>query len=143
MSVETMSLEKQLTVEKAQLRTSLESIGHRASEAVDWRHHVRTRPVETLGAAMVLGAVVGALTARSRAQSTKIRPMRGHEGIGEPRGQLAPEWHRLKAGLIGMVTDRAMVAAQEFIDHATRPREASSRPTSPMNYATPRDMQGS
>lgn len=141
MSVETMSLEKQLTVEKAQLRTSLESIGHRASEAVDWRHHVRTRPVETLGAAMVLGAVVGALTAR--AQSPKIRPMREQERVGEPRGQLAPEWHRLKAGLIGMVTDRAMVAAQEFIDHATRPREASSRPTSPMNYATPRDMQGS
>ena len=137
-----MDLEKQLTVEKAQLRTSLETIGQRASEAVDWRHHVRERPLESLGVAMVVGAVVGALTSGSHTQSRKVRAGRvtGDVHTFESPSTGLAEWNRLKAGLIGIVTDRAMVAAQEFVDHATRPRDKTSRPASPTNYATPTDM---
>ena len=124
MSERTMELEKQLAVEKAQLRTSLESIGKRASDTVDWRHHVRARPVETLGIAVVLGVVVGALTSRP---SARLRTARGATAEGnvplrETPDASLPEWNRLKAGLVGIVADRAIIAAQDFLEHATRPR---------------------
>lgn len=121
MTIDTMVLEQQLQDEKTGLRTNLQSIGTRASEAVDWRHRMRTHPAEMLGAAVVLGVVVGALTTRSAASTRGERqPVAGGGVNRHVSSTVAPEWSRLKAGLAGMVADRAIVVAQDFLDGAMR-----------------------
>lgn len=120
MSADTMELEQQLVVEKDLLRTSLETIGNRASEALDWRHQVRAHPVEVIGAAAMVGVLVGVLTARPSQASRKTR-MGSEPGNGAADSApavVAPEWHRLKAGLVGLVADRAIVVAKGFLDGA-------------------------
>jgi hypothetical protein len=125
----TVELERQLIVEKEQLRSSLERLGDRASDVVDWRHHVRQRPAGTLGLAVLAGVVVGAITTRPAARrQAEGRAELGDESrrSGGARNEL-PEWSRLKAGLLGMLADRAIVVAQDFVDRVVpRVRERSS-----------------
>lgn len=135
----TVELERQLTVEKEQLRTSLERLGDRASEVVDWRHQIRRRPAETLGVAVLVGLVVGAMTTRS---STRRRAGGMHEladdGI-RPHATRAemPEWTRLKAGLVGMLADRAVDVAQDFVDRVVPPSRTKSPSHSPRERERP------
>lgn len=126
----TLELERQLTVEKEHLRTSLERLGDRASEVVDWRHRMRRRPAETLGVAVLVGVVVGAMTTRSSARrSTEEMDLAGDDSSRRPppRAEL-PEWTRLKAGLVGMLADRAVDVAQDLMDRVVPPPQ---RPLSP------------
>ncbi|GAB1343441.1 hypothetical protein [Gemmatimonas sp.] len=123
MTIDTRALERELHNEKTGLRTNLQSIGTRASEAVDWRHRVRTHPVEMLGIAAAVGVVVGVLTARSAARGGERRAgSRGPRPASRTSATLAPEWSRLKAGLAAMVADRAIVAAKDFFDGTMRRR---------------------
>lgn len=125
MTSQTAELEKQLALEKYSLRESLATLGSRASDAVDWREHVRKRPVETLGVAAAVGAVLGALAFRETDRSHRTP---GGKRILEPnsegaertdRSRSSPEWRRLKAGLMGMLADRALVMAREAMYAAT------------------------
>lgn len=131
----TVELERQLTVEKEQLRTSLERLGDRASDVVDWRHQVRQRPAASLGVAVLVGVVVGAIT--TRPSSARRRAEVLHDGFDDaprpsaPRAEM-PEWTRLKAGLVGMLADRAVDVAQDFVDRVVpRSRTKSPSPGSP------------
>lgn len=129
----TLELERQLTVEKEHLRTSLERLGDRASEVVDWRHQMRRRPAETLGVAVLVGVVVGAMTTRSSTRGrTEAMDLAGDDNSRRhpshpPRAEL-PEWTRLKAGLVGMLADRAVDVAQDLMDRVVPPPQ---RPLSP------------
>ena len=122
MTSTTIELERQLTVEKDQLRASLSSLGARASEAVNWRQQLRQHPVELLGAAVVVGALLGALTGANRSRrgsgSTDEEPREHHQYRDTPensRRAPSPEWLRLKHGLTGLAADRAIVLAQHFL----------------------------
>lgn len=64
MTLHTMELERQLEQEKQQLRDSLSTLGSRAGDAVDWRQHVRKRPLEALGFAAAVGVAIGAMASR-------------------------------------------------------------------------------
>lgn len=135
----TVELERQLTVEKEQLRTSLERLGDRASEVVDWRHQMRRRPAETLGVAVLLGLVVGAMSTRS---STRRRSEGMHDFADDgnrPHATRAdrPEWTRLKAGLVGMLADRAVDVAQDFVDRVVPPSRKKSRSQSTPEHERP------
>lgn len=133
----TVELERQLTVEKEQLRTSLERLGDRASDVVDWRHQVRQRPAASLGVAVLVGVVVGALTTRP---SARRRSDALHERFDDaprpvsPRAEM-PEWTRLKAGLVGMLADRAVDVAQDFVDRVV-PSSKVRHPSSPERERT-------
>lgn len=135
----TVELERQLTVEKEQLRTSLERLGDRASDVVDWRHHMRRRPAETLGVAVLVGVVVGALTSRS---STRRHAEGLHDFADDtlrpspPRAEL-PEWTRLKTGLVGMLADRAVDVAQDFVDRVVPPSRTKSPSATPTERERP------
>jgi hypothetical protein len=117
-----VELERQLQVEKLALRHSLDRLGTRASEAVDWRQHVRRRPVEALGAAMVFGAIVGAVVPRSSGRARSVRsapaPM-SMSSVHTTPSAARPEWNRLRDGLIGLLADRALVVAQDFLQRVT------------------------
>ncbi|MDP1861908.1 MAG: hypothetical protein Q8K82_24830 [Gemmatimonadaceae bacterium] len=122
MTSRTIELERQLTVEKDRLRASLSSLGARASEAVDWRQQLREHPVEILGAAVVVGALLGALTGANRSRrgsgATDEEP-RAHRQYRDThersRRAPSPEWLRLKHGLTGLAADRAILFAQNFL----------------------------
>jgi len=118
MSSAIVELERQLIVDKDQLRRSLKRLGDRASDAVDWRRHVRQRPAKTLGVALLVGVVLGALTSRPAARrpsATVGDAMGGRSRVGGSRAE-RPEWSRLKAGLMGLLADRAVVVARDFVD---------------------------
>lgn len=123
MTSRTIELERQLTVEKDQLRASLSSLGARASEAVNWRQQLRQHPVAILGAAVVVGALLGAVTGANRSRrgssgSTDEEPREHHQYRGTPdnsRRAPSPEWQRLKHGLTGLAADRAILLAQHFL----------------------------
>ena len=117
-----IELERQLTVEKDQLRASLSSLGARASEAVNWRQQLREHPVEILGAAGVVGALLGALTGANRSRrgsgSTDEEPREHHQYRDtreNSRRTPSPEWLRLKHSLTGLAADRAILFAQTFL----------------------------
>jgi hypothetical protein len=63
MNSRTRELKQRLDEEKAQLKTTLHAIGDKASAAVDWRARFNDNPMGMLGAAIVAGALVGAITA--------------------------------------------------------------------------------
>lgn len=117
-----VELERQLQDEKLALRDSLDRLGTRASEAVDWRQHVRRRPVEALGAAMVLGAIVGAVVPRPSGRARSMRsaqaPM-SSSSVHTTSSAARPEWNRLRDGLLGLLADRALVVAQDFLERVT------------------------
>lgn len=115
----TMELQRQLAVEQDGLRTSLESIGLRASDALDWRHHVRARPVAALATAVVTGLVIGAMTSRSGVQHRARPVVSGSAPTSPDAGRRSPMWGRFTAGLAGLLADRAIGLAQEFLDGAT------------------------
>jgi hypothetical protein len=119
MTTDMTELQAQLKSEKAQLRTSLATISDRASEAVDWKHQVRTHPWESIAAAAVVGVIVGALTSGSSSRAPRNSAFPGSVSRRQPSPTITPEWNRLKAGIAGMVADRAIVVAQGFLDRAT------------------------
>lgn len=63
MNSRTRELKQRLDKEKEQLKTTLHAIGEKASAAVDWRARFNDNPMGMLGAAIVAGALVGAITA--------------------------------------------------------------------------------
>lgn len=139
MPASTVELERQLTVEKEQLRTSLERLGDRAGEVVDWRHQMRRHPAETLGVAVLVGVMVGAMTSRASArrrsegmQTLTDDGMRPHAIRAE-----MPEWTRLKAGLVGMLADRAVDVAQDLVDRVVPPSRSKPQSHSPAERERP------
>ena len=116
-----MELEKQLEQEKQLLRDSLSTLGSRAGDAVDWRQQVRKRPLGALGLAAAVGVAIGAMASRSgRSEGARIVESNGGSARRADRSNGSPEWQRLKAGLIGVLADRALVMANEAMKAVTR-----------------------
>lgn len=68
MNPRTRELKQRLDEEKEQLKSTLHAIGEKASAAVDWRARFHDNPMGMLGAAVVAGALVGAITAGRRSR---------------------------------------------------------------------------
>ena len=66
MNPRTRELKQRLHEEKEQLKSTLHEIGEKAHAAVDWRARFHDNPMGMLGAAVVAGALVGAITAGRR-----------------------------------------------------------------------------
>ncbi len=86
---------------------------------------------------MVLGAIVGALVPRSstpgqtehRRRSAQTSARAFNTTSSRDAAAARPEWNRLRDGLLGLLADRALVVAQDFLERVTDRAPVSSHHT--------------
>lgn len=120
MNPRTRELKQRLDEEKEQLRTTLHAIGEKASAAVDWRARFNDNPMGMLGAAVVAGALVGAITAgRRSSRHEEFDDDDDDVDIEEPARR--PVQRRRKAGAWSHVRNTiGSLAAQQAVIFAER-----------------------
>jgi hypothetical protein len=99
---------------RADLRDNLRDLERKVEDVADWRYQFRQRPFVVLGAAVAVGAVVGALVGPDR--SAPLRRTMANEAKPGVAHDLVPQaWANLKAALIGVAAARLQDAIDELL----------------------------
>ncbi|MBC7894351.1 MAG: hypothetical protein H7066_03005 [Cytophagaceae bacterium] len=120
MNSRTRELKLRLDEEKEQLRTTLHAIGEKASAAVDWRARFNDNPMGMLGAAVVAGALVGAITAgRSSARREELDDDDDDfddEPVRRPafRRRQSGAWSHVRSTLGSLAAQQAVIFAERL-----------------------------
>lgn len=103
-------IESEIDRTRAELGTHLRELEARVDAAMDWREHVRARPVLAVGAAVAAGLVLGQLVrpGRSRtATSESLAAVSASPGRAvDVRGKAYDLWESIANAMIGVAAAR-------------------------------------
>ena len=121
MTSRTRELKQRLDEEKEQLRSTLHAIGEKASSAVDWRARFNDNPMGMLGAAVVAGALVGAITAgRGSARADHDDDFDDDDDeeeekvVRRPRRRPMNAWGHVRGTLGSLAAQQAVIFAERL-----------------------------
>jgi hypothetical protein len=106
MAERVQQIESEIDRTRAELGSNLRELESRVDAAVDWREHVRARPMVAVGVALAGGMILGQLARPGRARSiaralestTTSKP---HSSI-DARGQAYGVWEDIANAMIGV-----------------------------------------
>jgi hypothetical protein len=116
MNPRTRELKQRLDEEKEQLKSTLHAIGEKASAAVDWRARFHDNPMGMLGAAVVAGALVGAITAGRRSRHDFDDDFEDEEEEVRRPVRRRPQgaWSHVKGTLGSLAAQQAVIFAERL-----------------------------
>ena len=141
-------LRDEIARQQVELHDNLQELEHQAKELLDWRAHVRKRPLAALGAAfggaLLVAVVAGSRKPRSAAEKVRTRESRI---IREAAPSAAHDaWEVLKGAVLGAtglrVKSWVSELLPEFRDHLAQSEHdqaARRRPTRPTAGRTDHD----
>lgn len=129
----TGELEREIAMEQEALGGNLAELEHQAKDLVDWRAHVRRKPLATIGVAFGAGLLAAAMGGVSSSRSGP-RPGRQREFHGDADPSAARDaWEVFTGALVGAamarVTSHVSKLLPDFGEHVDeqRQRRASKR----------------